>query len=164
MVSVCCFKRCYERGLVIACWFVAAVWDCSPRGCLLRGLGLLARVWALFGIGDGCPGVGCFGVAWGWGMADYVQRSSGLLAACGAIDLCRGSPYLEVSGGGVLDNQAVFHSWLAYKIGFGHAISFRHPWSTDDGIDQGSRLEWLACSLAKCRELAQRRVAVDCGE
>lgn len=164
MVSDCCFKRCYERGLVIACWFVAAVWDCSPRGCLLRGLGLLARVWALFGIGDGCPGVGCFGVAWGWGMADYVQRSSGLLAACGAIDLCRGSPYLEVSGGGVLDNQAVFHSWLAYKIGFGHAISFRHPWSTDDGIDQGSRLEWLACSLAKCRELAQRRVAVDCGE
>lgn len=58
---------------------------------------LLAWVWVLFGIGDGWPGVGCFGVAWGWGMADYVQRSSGLLAACGAIDLCRGSPHYEVS-------------------------------------------------------------------
>lgn len=56
----------------------------------MRGRALSAWVWALLGIGDGWPGVGCFGVAWGWGMADYVQRSSGLLAACGAIDLCRG--------------------------------------------------------------------------
>lgn len=129
MVSDCCSKRCHERGLVIACWFVAAVWDCSPRGCLLRGLGLLARVWALFGIGDGWPGVGCFGVAWGWGMADYVQRSSGLLAACGAIDLCRGSPYLEVSEGCFLGNLefpwhlgdcGVSHSWLAYRMGCGY--------------------------------------------
>lgn len=37
-------------------------------------------------------------------MADYVQRSSGLLAACGASNLCRGSPHCEVSGGGVLGN------------------------------------------------------------
>lgn len=86
---------------MIACWFVVAVWGCLPRRCLLRGRMLLVWVWVLFGVGDGWPGVGCFGVAWGWGMADYVQRSSGLLAACGAIDLCRGSPYLEVSGGGV---------------------------------------------------------------
>lgn len=164
MVSDCCSKRCHERGLVIACWFVVAVWGCLSRRCLLRGWALLVWAWALFGIGDGWPGVGSCGADWGWGVAGCVQRSSGLLAARGASNLCRGSPYLEVSGGGVLDNQAVFHSWLAYKIGFGHAISFRHPWSTDDGIDQGSRLEWLACSLAKCRELAQRRVAVDCGE
>ena len=25
MVSDCCSKRCYERGLVIACWFVAVL-------------------------------------------------------------------------------------------------------------------------------------------
>ena len=37
-------------------------------------------------------------------MADYVQRSSGLLAACGAIDLCRRSPHREVSEGVVLGN------------------------------------------------------------
>lgn len=129
VVSDCYFKRCYERGLVIACWFVVAVWDCSPRSCLLRGRALSAWVWALLGIGDGWPGVGCFGVAWGWGMADYVQRSSGLLAACGAIGLCRGSPYLEVSEGCFLGNLefpwhlgdcGVSHSWLAYRMGCGY--------------------------------------------
>lgn len=104
MVNDCCFKRCYERGLVVACWFVTAVWCCLPRGCLLRGLGLLARVWALFGIGDGWPGVGSCGADWGWGVAGCVQRSSGLLATCGAIDLCRGSPHREVSEGGFLGN------------------------------------------------------------
>lgn len=58
-------------------------------------------------------------------MADYVQRSSGLLAACGAIDLCRGSPYLEVSGGGFLGNLelpgylgdlGVLHAQQAYRM------------------------------------------------
>lgn len=38
------------------------------------------------------------------GVAGCVQRSSGLLAACGAIDLCRGSPHREVSEGGFLGN------------------------------------------------------------
>lgn len=105
VVSDCCSKRCYECRLVIACWLMVAVWGCLPRSCLLRGRALSAWVWALLGIGDGWPGVGCFGVAWGWGMADYVQRSSGLLAACGAIDLCRGgSPHREVSEGGFLGN------------------------------------------------------------
>lgn len=70
----------------------------------MRGWMLLAWVWVLFGIGDGWPGVGGCGVAWGTEMADYVQRSSGLLAVCGASNLCRGSPYLDVSGGGVLGN------------------------------------------------------------
>ena len=62
---------------------------------------LLVWVWVLFGDGGG----------WLWrglrrGLGDarfagYTQRSSTLFAACSAIDLCRGSPYLEVSGGGV---------------------------------------------------------------
>lgn len=63
----------------------------------MRGWALLVWAWALFGIGDGWPGVGSCGVARGVGMAGCVQRSSGLLAACGAIDLCRGSPHCEVS-------------------------------------------------------------------
>lgn len=37
-------------------------------------------------------------------MVGCVQRSSGLLAACGAIDLCRGSPHRGVSGGGFPGN------------------------------------------------------------
>lgn len=61
MVSDCCSKRCYERRLVIACWFVAAVWCCLPRGCLLRGRALSAWVWALFGDGGGWRGVGSCG-------------------------------------------------------------------------------------------------------
>ena len=129
MVSDCCFKRCYERGLMIACWFVVAVWGCLPRRRLLRGWILLAWVWVLFGIGDGWPGVGSCGVARGVGMAGCVQRSSGLLAARGASNLCRGSPYLDVSGGGVLGNLefpwhlgdcGVSHSWLAYRMGCGY--------------------------------------------
>ena len=81
-------------------------------------------------------------------MADYVQRSSGLLAACGAIVFCRGgSPHREVFEGGfpgtlelpgLLGNRAVFNSWLACEIGLGarnSLLPFWHPWLTDDGND-----------------------------
>lgn len=67
-------------------------------GCCWRGFGCcLESVMAGLGVGS------C-GVARGVGMAGCVQRSSGLLATCGAIDPCRGSPQREVSEGVVLGN------------------------------------------------------------
>ena len=100
MVSDCCSKRCHERGLVIACWFVVAVWDRSPRSCLLRGWALLVWVWALFGIGDGWPGVGSCGVARGWGWLVAYNGRAGCLRRAAQSTPVGGLPsvrYLKVS-------------------------------------------------------------------
>ena len=104
MVSDCCSKRCYERRLVIACWFVVAVWDCSPRSCLLRARMLLAWVWVLFGIGDGWPGVGSCGADWGWGWLVACNGRAGCLRRAAQSTSVGGSPHREVSEGGFLGN------------------------------------------------------------
>lgn len=80
MVSDCCSKRCHERGLVIACWFVAVL-GLLVEGCLLRGRMLLAWVWAPHRDGGGWRGRGL--------------RRAAQLTSVG------GSPQREISGGGV---------------------------------------------------------------
>lgn len=89
------------------------------RDCLLvcgGGLGLLAKELLVArtdaaGVGLGrCKGMtmagagGVCGADWGCWVAGYTQWSSTMFAMYGAIDLCRGSPYREVSGGGFPGN------------------------------------------------------------